>query len=267
MSKSRAVSVLSWQNNKLLTMGINYKYPPFNTSKGALIRKAIAYAMPYSNIIKDDYLGNAKQWYGLVPSSAFGYVPIHTYSTNLAKARALMAQAGYAGGKGLPANSPAFQLFYVAERAALLQPIATEIKTALAQIGITIQLSPISQAEENTRELTRFDMGMFLRDDNRPLGPDAGYAAQLWYVCAKDGGLEPSGNYCNPKFDALFAKSQDATGSVRLKYLAQMQQILMQDLPYVPIVEIPSQLAVQKGITGWEGNSYDLVEYWYLKAP
>lgn len=264
IGKSGQATVLSWQNSRILDLGINYAYPPFNGPKGTLIRQAIAYAMPYQSIITNDYLGQAKKWNGLFESSFYGFTPITTYSTNLAKAKALMTQAGYPGGKGLP-SSPAFTLNYVAERSTLLQPIATEIKTALAQIGIQIQLAPISQAEENTRELTKFDMGMFLRDYNRPLAPDVGYATLLWYVSQKNHGLEPSVNYASPKVDSLFAKSQATTGAARLAVLHQIQAQLMKDLPYVPIVEVPSQLAVRKGITGWRGNLYDLVPFWNLK--
>ena len=174
-------TVLDWQNNKILGMGINYAYPPFNTPNGKLVRQAIAYAIPYDEIVQNSYLGQAKKWNGLIESTYFGYTPITTYTTNIDKAKQLMAQAGYPDGKGLP-KSPAFTLNYVAERAALLEPVATSIKTALSQIGIDITLAPISQAEESTRELVKFDMGMYLRDYNRPLGPDVGYAALLWYV-------------------------------------------------------------------------------------
>lgn len=264
IGKSGQATVYTWQNTRVLGLGINYAYPPFKSPQGTLIRQAIAYAMPYQDIVNNDYLGEAKKWNGLIESNFYGFNPITTYNTDLAKAKALMAQAGYPGGKGLP-KSQAFTLNYVAERATLLEPIANRIKSSLAQIGIPIQLAPISQAEENTRELTKFDMGMFLRDYNRPLGPDVGYATLLWYVSAKGHGLEPSVNYASTAVDTEFGKSQATTGANRLAALGAIQTQVMKDLPLVPMVEVSSQLAVRKGITGWLGTPYDLVNYWYFK--
>lgn len=266
VAKSPQGSVLSWTNNKILGLGINYAYPPFNDlEKGKLIRQAIAYAMPYQKIIDEAYLGTAKKWNGLIESSYYGYKDITTYDTDIAKAKQLMEQAGYPNGQGLPKDSPAFKLNYVAERQSLLEPIAISIKTALSEIGIPVTLEPISQAEESTRELVKRDMGMFLRDYNRPLAPDVGYASLLWYVSKEGGGLEYSENWKSTEFDQLFVKSQGVTGDERKEVLGQMQEVLMQELPEVPIVESESQLAVKKGITGWFGNPYDLVYFWWLK--
>ncbi len=263
--------VLSFKNTAIVALGINYAYAPFNTYKptgndpGKLIRQAIAYALPYNDIIKDDYLGKATKWNSLIESSYYGYKSINKYKTDLAKAKKLMAQAGYPGGKGLKANPEAFQLHYVAERQSLLEPIANRIKTALAKIGINVTLAPLSNAEENQRELVKGDMGMFLRDYNRPLGPDVGYATLLWYVSKSAGGLEPSVQYSSPVVDSLFAKSQTTTGNARLAFLHKIQDVLMNDLPYIPIVEVPSQLALRKNITNWQGTNYDTLQYWNFK--
>lgn len=266
VDKSGRASVLSWQNNRILGLGINSAYAPFDDAeKGRLIRQAIAYTLPYDDIINTDYLGQAKKWNGLVESTYYGFKEDARYDTDLAKAKQLMAQAGYPDGQGLPSDSQAFALNYVAERATLLEPIANRIKTALGQIGIPVRLEPISQSEENTRELTKLDMGMFLRDYNRPLGPDVGYAALLWYVSKEKGGLVNSTRYRNDELDAIFAKSQTAAGEERLKLLGQLQDILMEDLPVVPIAEVPSQLALSKGLGNWRGQTYDLVNFWYLR--
>jgi peptide/nickel transport system substrate-binding protein len=266
IESSGRADVLKWQNNRILALGINFNFAPFDDEeRGRLLRQAIAYAIPYDEIIRSDYLGDATQWKGLVESTYHGYREDGRYTTDIAKARELMAQAGFPDGRGLPADSPAFTLNYVAERQTLLEPIATRIKTALAQIGITIRLAPLSQSELATRELAKFDMGMWLHDYTRPIGTDAGYATLLWYVAKDKGGLITTENYNSQFVNDTFFKSQTTEGDERLELLGQIQERMMEDLPKVPIVELPSQLAVRKGVTGWFGQPYDLINFFYLK--
>jgi hypothetical protein len=44
-----------------------------------------------------------------------------------------------------------------------------------------------------------------------------------------------------------------------------MQDILIRDLPLVPIAEVRSELAVRKGITDWAGHGLDLLLFWYFE--
>ena len=264
VKKNPKVTVLAWSNNKVTTLGLSFNFKPWNLPKNALLRQAIAYAVPYNDIYASDYLGTAKKWNGLCESAYNGFVPFGNYTTNLAKAKALMAQAGFPGGKGLPSDG--LQLFYTAERRALLEPIANRIKTALAQIGMNIGLNPISQTEYTDRTLTKFDVPMFIGDQDRPLGPDVGYCSLLFWVSKKNGGLNTPTAFNNPKFDALYKKSSTTVGASRNATLRQMQQILMTDLPAIPLAEVQSQIALRKGITGWAGTTYDILDFRYFKT-
>ena len=258
--------VISWYNNEVLALGLNNKIEPWSLPKNELLRQAVAYMMPTADIIKSDYLGDAKPWFGLVQSSFYGYKAIKTYEKNdVAKAKALLVQAGFPDGKGLEKYSAGLKFYYVQERSGVLEPVANRIKTALAQIGINITLSPITNTEYNDRELTKFDMPMFMRDKVRPFGPDVGYTALLFYVSQKSGGLVNAGNYSNAAFDGLFAQSQKEAGAKRLYSLERMQNIAMRDLPLVPIIERPSQIAVKKAISCWFGKTSNTFNFWYLR--
>lgn len=256
----------SWQGTKALHLGINYLFPPFDTEKGDLIREAIAHAIPYDVIAQTSYLGNATKADSLFSPSLNGFTSSPGYKTDLERAKELLAEAGYPGGAGLEQFQDTFTLYYVTERASLLDPVANQIKSSFAELGITLRLAPISQTEEINREVTKRDMSMFLRDFNRPLVPDAGYATVLWHVSADQGGLNASSNYVNAEVNELYQKSQNASGQERQVILDAIQKQVNQDLPLVPILDVPSQLALREGLGGWVGHSGDAVLFWYLKG-
>ena len=264
VSKNPNVSILSYAGPKILTLGLSFNFKPWNEATNRLIRQAVAYALPYDDIYKSDYLGTAKKWNGLCASSYYGFVSRPQYVTNLAKAKALMTEAGFPDGKGISAEG--LSMYYVAERRSLLEPIANRIKTALTQIGITINLNPISGTEYADRSLTKYDLPMFLADQDRPLGPDIGYCSLLFYVSKKNGGLNTPFAFSNDAFDALYKKSATSVGAARAATLGKMQDILMTDLPGIPVAEVQTQLAVRKGITGWVATNYDILSYLQFKS-
>jgi ABC-type transport system substrate-binding protein len=156
-------------------------------------------------------------------------------------------------------------LTYVSEDSSILQPLSELIQSALAKIGMTISLNPIPAAQEQADEFSKYDLGMWLRNNQRALVPDAGYVTRLFFLSKAAGALLPSTNYDNPEVNALYKKSGEVVGAPRVAYLHKIQKIIMTDLPLIPIGSADSQLGVSKGITGWLGNTYDLVFWDNLK--
>ena len=107
---------------------------------------------------------------------------------------------------------------------------------------------------------------MFLADQDRPLGPDVGYCSLLFYVAKANGGLNTPFAFNNPAFDALYKTTSKTTGAVRLAALKKMQDILMTDLPGIPVAQVSTQLAVRKGITGWVATNFDILSYLEFKS-
>src|SRR5262249_15434343 len=78
LRKVGSVDVLSTYNNQSAFIPVNYAVAPFNLPKNELLRQAIAYALPYDDIIKADYEGHARQAFGAanIPSTYNGFVRI-----------------------------------------------------------------------------------------------------------------------------------------------------------------------------------------------
>jgi len=248
--------------NSTLILLVNWKAKPFDN---VALRKAIAYAIPYDDLIKTSYFGQAKQWQGLVPSSYPGYKkPTAAYKYDPAMAKKLLAEAGYPDGKGLEAFPDAFKLSYAAERESNLGPSATLIQTRLKALGIPVVLDPQPATQLADRQLVKKDLPFSLYDQSKPIGVDAAYALQLYFVTPPRG-VNNMTNFSNADLDGLFTKAQvEVDEAKRNEYLAQAQEILMSNLAWVPLLETKFQVAVQSKVKGMVLHPAQILVWRYL---
>ena len=108
------ITVEGVTGNQNLFEHMNFKSPPFDNPK---VREAVSHAIPYDQIIATGYFGQATIWQGFVPSGYPGYVPsAKDFVYDPAKAKALLAEAGFPDGKGLEKFVDNLQLSYVSEK-------------------------------------------------------------------------------------------------------------------------------------------------------
>ena len=243
------VTVAGIAGNENLFVHMNFKTPPFDNIK---LRQAIAYAIPYDQIIKTGYFGQAKKWNGVIPSSYPGFHESATpFTYDPAKAAALLAEAGYQKGSGLEKFADAFHLSYVAEKETTLGPVATIIQGSLRAVGVPAQLDPIPQTQYGDRQLVKKDLTFALNDQEKPIGVDAGYATLLFFVSAEAGGLNNMVNYKNAKVDSLWARAREETDPVaRAAELVDVQEQLLSDVVWLPVVEYKTQWAFTSKLHG-----------------
>ena len=103
--------------NGIQYIGMNVKKPPFDNVK---VRQAVAYAIPYQKIMDAVMFGLAKPMFGGKSDtrrSSVAWPQPHDYTTDIAKAKQLIAEAGYPNGFE---TTLSFDLgFAVRQRAAL----------------------------------------------------------------------------------------------------------------------------------------------------
>jgi len=249
LSKAKNVSVVGVQGNENMFMILNFSSPPFDNP---LVRQAIAHAVPYQKIIDTSYFGKAHKWAGMVPSTYPGFHKTSTqYDYDPEKAKALLAEAGYAGGAGLEAFPDAFKLSYMLERESELGPTATILHTAFRDVGINVELDPIPQAQYGDRELVKKDLPMGLTAHVKPIGVDAAYGTLLSYVSGNKGGILNSSNYSSDMVDGtLYGSLAEGNNDKRNEMLAAIQEQLMTDLAVVPILEFRTHWATAANVTG-----------------
>ena len=124
------VGVISEPTRNQIIMGLNNNTAPFDNK---LVRQAMSYAVPYEAIIDGVYGGQAQLSKGPIPVGGQYYdESLWPYDTDIEKAKALLAEAGYADGFS-------FQT-HISTGDASIEQLAVFLQTALKEIGVDMQI-------------------------------------------------------------------------------------------------------------------------------
>jgi ABC-type transport system substrate-binding protein len=161
------------------------------------------------------------------------------------KAKALLAEAGYPGGQGLP------PLDYLTNETQGFRRILDRLTSDLAAIGVTMK----------AREM---DFGAFLSELSAEGGPRAPLWRMTWFADWPDpdnflgvqfatGAAGNFGRYSNPAFDDLVARARRETDpAARAELFRQADRFLIDDTALVPIYWYGNDVLLRPEFTGWK---------------
>ncbi|MEW6438825.1 MAG: ABC transporter substrate-binding protein [Pseudomonadota bacterium] len=216
---------LQWQVDK----------PPFNNAK---LRQAIAYGIDRQRIIAILTGGKGTLSNGPTPPTLWWYdASLKSYAYDPAKAKALLAAAGYPSGLHLTLSAPEISAF---------QQIDQLVQEQLGAIGISVTLQPVSSGEWYDRILKRETNFTPTRWTQRA-DPDG-----LIYILFDSKGYQNSTGYQNAKVDDLLQKGRTVYGEAERRVIyAQVQAQLAEDLPMLPLYFSTEYGALGKDVHGF----------------
>lgn len=227
-----------------------------------LVRKALAYSLPYKDIVEGVLHGYGRQARGVVPYGLWGYSEnVKQYTHSIETAKALLAEAGY------PEGGFELLLTYVSgdeqERR-----VAELWKSELAKLNIDLKIRGMPwdaewELGQSPDPEKRQDIFLFY------WWPD--YANPHSFLSAMFESEEEIifnlGYYDNPVFDSLINKAAEVAGTNRdeaIKMYAEAQNILMEDMPGVSIYDMEYLRATRASLKGYVDNpAYPHVVWWY----
>jgi oligopeptide transport system substrate-binding protein len=188
---------------------------------------------------------------GFVPCGlpSFDSVNVKGYQYNVAKAKQLLKEAGFAEGK----NLPAIKLLTIPIYGDLGNYIANELR----QIGINIQVEVIQKSllmEQTSKSVAPFFRGSWIADY-----PDAENYLSVFY--SKNPAPPNYTRYKNPVYDLLYEKAlAEKNDAARYKLYQQMDKIIIEDAPLVPLWYDMAIHLVHTNIKDFTPNSLNLLE-------
>ena len=233
--------------NAMVYLGMNVTKPPFDNIK---VRQAVAYAVPYERIHEAALYGRGAKLYGGTGAvKTVAWPQATSYKTDIAKAKALMAEAGVPGG---------FETTLSIDLggATVGEPAAILIQESLAQIGIKAQINKIPGSTWRA-ELLKKNMPLIV---NR-FGGWLDFPEYFFYWCYHgQNAVFNTMSYQNAKLDkiintARFAENKPLYDSS----LREMIQIAYDEVPRVPMFQPNQDVAMGSDVAGYM--------YWFHLQP
>ena len=251
LEKSAKAKVASIpQTNGFTHISMNTQMPPFDNPK---VRQAVAAALPYDDMFKAAIFGRGRKlydatWTTTPPDSSFPQ-PMPN-RTDLAKARALLAEAGHPQG-----FSTTFA--FGTAQAATAEPLAALLKESLAKVGIQVEIQKKPDAEFNTLE----------SDKKLPFYTDAGtawlpYTYYFFYLYFTRDQRWNFSSWKNAEMENLTLAARYEND--KAKYEAGCLKMMEVFVPEVPLIMLwqPNQDAVMaKSINGYTYEFYRQVDF------
>jgi peptide/nickel transport system substrate-binding protein len=235
---SRNAQVMKVNGTRTFFVAMNNAKPPFTDVR---VRRALNHALDKDAIISRILSNTATPLRGVMSPDAFAFNPdLPEYKHDLARARALLAEAGVAEGTEM-----------VIDTVAALREIAEAIAALLSRTGLRVRaqvwegavLTPMWQNPERRRE-----RDMFLTSwGNGALDP-----SDIMVPTLRTGGRGNSAGFSNPEVDRLLDAAETETDSAeRARMYREAQRIVSEQAPWI-FLWLPQDIyGVSRRIANW----------------
>ncbi len=245
-------NIAEFQNNPkykiVATPGSVYQYIAFNLRDPVLsklpVRQAIAYAIDRQRIIRDIQRGYATATDTMLAEGHWARANnLPTYNYDPAKAKQLLAQAGYPNG---------FSVIFKTSTDAEAISRAEVIQQMLKQVGIKMRIQS-NEMSTFYADIQKGNFQMYSLSRNGIQDPD------FYFVIFYSKNTPPEGQnrgyYDNPRVDQLIMEGRSTFDRAKRRAdYVEIQQIVQQDLPYL-------SLYLQTNVAVMRSNIHGYVQY------
>lgn len=232
------VTTLTTPSNTVWYLGMNVQKAPLDDVK---VRQAIACALNPQDYIDIVFSGEASLAHNtMLPAGVEGYAPDTVpYDYNVETAKALLAEAGYAGG---------FATTLWCADSQVMRDSAVVIQEQLRQIGINAEVKTMEQGQYYS-ETGKGEQDLFIMSKTS-IDPDSMLRA-MYHTEAF--GL--SGNrsfWAAPETDEMMDRASTTTDKAEaLELYKQIQTIVAENVPLVPIAIEHLNAGMQSNVKGF----------------
>lgn len=208
----------------LIYWGFNMEDPFWGRPEMAAVRTAISYSVDLESRNQAFYNDQNILFQGPIPPGLEGYSSGHR-AQDIDRARALLAEAGYPGGEGIP------PLQYETSRGSNTKEQAEMLSRQLAQVGLSIDVNfnSFPELDDKLKKKKAQFFGLAWGADY----PDAENFLQLFYGPNASPGSN-NFNFADATYDSLYDASKTMLPSPeRTEIYRQMRSIVIEQTPMI----------------------------------
>ena len=225
--------------------GMQLQTRPFDNKK---VRQAINFAINKAEIDREAFQKMDSLTDRIIPLGMPGSSPGKTpYAYNPKRAKELLAQAGYPGGKGIPPIE-----FWSAQKAEMTRKELEIVKSNLADIGIHLLIRYETNWKKFEEMMTSDKTPMFRYAWYADIPDPDNFLGILFHSKSQYNFMA----YHHPEVDRLLDRAKTERDYLkRMEMYRKIEEIVLEDAPIVPTINHLFQMAYQHYVRGIEVNA------------
>lgn len=248
----------SKQSFSMTFIGFAHKHPIFQNLN---VRKAFNLALDRKELVNNELMGEGYPILnGVIPNSEFfDASQVKGYTPDVAKAKSLLAEAGFADGKGFPAITLYVNGKKDSDRHRLAKGVSKQLKEKL-NVTIIVKLVSI---EERNKVVSNGTAAMWVSGWIADY-PDGESFMSLFY----GGNIQDNAKFINPfkykstTFDELYdAANREMDTDKRHDLLVKCDQTIIDDAVVMPIISDDFITMINSRIRNFETNSLENLDF------
>jgi peptide/nickel transport system substrate-binding protein len=263
LAKQIGISVVEQPSNNVSYVAMHVEKKPFGDVR---VRRAVAYAIDIATMAKSLYSSGAVVADNWTPPGMLGENPaVKTYPHDPAKARALLAAAGFPNGFATTLSYSTAPRPYLPEP----QRVAETIQANLAQAGIAVTLQPyewgvfLDRIKHGQHEMCLIGW----TGDNGD--PDNFFYPLLDQDSAhKDGTAQNYSFWRDPAFHQLMLQGQTAVDDAKRKEIYRRANAMVHDqAPAISLVHTTVPIVMKSSLEGYVPSPNTSYHFNLIRAP
>ena len=220
---------------------LNTTRPPFDDVR---VRQAFSKSIDRQKLVEVVLRTGGSPAYALVDHHPGGHQPTALIEESVQDSRRLLAEAGYPNGKGFPAVE---YLYNTLDR-------NRQVAAALQQMwkrGLGVDVTPRNEEWKvflDTRHRLDYQIA------RTGWLPSAAEPIELYELCTAGSPTNETG-WSHPEFERLFTTARrEVDPTKRYRHYAAMDEILLEEMPIIPLGHYAANRLVHPSVTGWPAN-------------
>ncbi len=205
--------------------GFNTRLKPLDDRR---IRQALIYAIDREAIVSEIFLDRYLLARGILPPGTQGFNPkLNPYSYDPAKARELLAEAGYPGGRRLPPVT----IWSSVKHEGIIRE-HERIRKDLEAVGVRVEFQYLTDWPSFSKMMAERKMPVFLHAWFADVPDPDNFLFKLFYSQSPRNFFA----YANPAVDNLLLQARrEADSARRVELYRRAEGLILEDAPIIPI--------------------------------